>query len=283
VRVVGVLDTGIDDSHPEFARKTVHFNELNAAGVSVSTTSRDAGDHGTHVCGILAGVTSGVAPGAALAVAAVLTTPTASGLSGSAIQIATGLNWLLSHPFRPDRPGVDVVNASLGVGVANGGAAGSGYYPFLQSIVRNALLAPGVLIIAAIGNDGHRGPGFHSSPGNYHNVLGIGATDRHDRVAYFSDWDSAWTPPGTSTPIKKPDMSAPGVNVVSAKPGGGYQSMSGTSMASPVVAGVAALLLEQDQTLVGDPGRLRAAIETLATVTAVPYPPNLGGTGRVEV
>jgi subtilisin family serine protease len=281
--LVGVLDTGIDAKHPEFAGKTIHFSDLNAAGLQVGATARDAGDHGTHVCGIIAGVTSGVAPDADLAVAAVLTQLSPAGLSGSTVQIATGLNWLLSHPFRPNRPGVDVINASLGVGVPKGGATQTGYYPFLQQIVSNALLAPGVLIIASIGNDGLLGVGYHGSPGNYHNVVGVGATDRKDRVADFSDWDTAWVPPGTTTPISKPDLSAPGVNVVSAKPGGGYQAMSGTSMAAPVVTGVTALLLEQDTTLVGDPVRLRTELEARATATAAPFPPNLGGLGRIQV
>ena len=281
--LVGVLDTGIDATHAEFAGKTTHFSEFDPSGAVVGTAARDAGDHGTHVCGIISGAASGVAPAADLAVAAVLTTPDADGkLTGSTIQIATGLNWLLSTSFRPNQPGVDVINASLGIGVPAGGAARSGFNGFLQAIVRNALLAPGVLVVAAIGNDGRRGEGFHGSPGNYPEVLAVGATDQFDFVADFSDWDTTWVPPG-GAPIVKPELCAPGDGVVSCVPGGGYRSMRGTSMAAPVVTGVAALLLQQTPALVGNPTQLRADLEAKATTPASPFPPNLGGAGRITL
>jgi subtilisin family serine protease len=273
--LIGVLDTGIEVSHPEFAGKVVHFNEFSGAGVSVSTVARDAGDHGTHVCGILAGKMSGIAPDASLAVAAVLTRPTpVGGLSGSTIQIATGFDWLLKTSFRPDRPGVDVINASLGV---------SGYVSFLERLVRTARSVYKTLLIAAIGNDGRLGPGNHGSPGNYPDVVGVGATDRSDTVAPFSDWDTAWVPPGSGTSIPKPDLSAPGVDIVSAEPKGGYQAMSGTSMAAPVVTGAAALLMERIPSLVGDPTALEAKIVACATVPVTPTPSNLGGRGRIQL
>jgi hypothetical protein len=67
--LVGVLDTGIDATHPEFAGKTIHFAEYESAGTWVGSTARDAGNHGTHVCSLIAGTTYGVGPRADLAVA----------------------------------------------------------------------------------------------------------------------------------------------------------------------------------------------------------------------
>ena len=71
--LAGVLDTGIDAGHPEFAGKKVYFAEFDMNGNLISTQARDAGQHGTHVCGLIAGKNAGVAPSASLAVAAVLT------------------------------------------------------------------------------------------------------------------------------------------------------------------------------------------------------------------
>jgi subtilisin family serine protease len=275
--LIGVLDTGIDAAHPEFAGKKIHFQEFDRIGRKVSSTPRDAGSHGTHVCGIATGATCGVAPGADLAVAAVLTVVTPRGHSGSLIQIASGLNWLLVNNFRRNIAGVDVVNASLGVGVPAGGSKQTGYDAFLYQIVKNAQSAPGVLMIASIGNDGTRGDGFHGSPGNYETVVGVGATDIEDKVADFSDWDTQWKPPGTPAPLVKPDLCAPGVEVYSSVPGGKYQRMSGTSMASPVIAGAAAALLEEDPALRGNPTKLQAAL--IAKATCAVNPSARGGVG----
>lgn len=279
--LIGVLDTGIDTHHPEFAGKKIHFAEFDMLGRKISTTPRDAGHHGTHVAGIAAGATCGVAPDADLAIAAVLTKKGPTGMSGSLDQIFGGLNWLITQEFRKDTPGVDVVNVSLGVGVAPGGPARSGYNGFLSEVVRNTRLAPGILLIAAIGNDGERGEGFHGSPGNYDSVLAVGAIDRNDEVAAFSDWDRSWRIAGAPASIVKPDLCAPGVDVYSSVPGNAYRPLSGTSMATPVVTGLAAVLLERDPLLRGDPGRLEARLRELATRPV--NPAARGGAGRVHL
>lgn len=263
--LVGILDTGIDATHPEFAGRPIHFAEFDSNGNLISTVPRDAGDHGTHVAGIVAGVTRGVAPDASLAVAAVLTGPQGS---GSLVQVLNGMNWLITHPFRGQTIGVDVLNASLGA---------PGFHPFLQTPVRSGR-ALGILTIAAAGNDG-LSAGFHGSPGNYPNVLGVGATDITDRVAGFSAWGVAPPPAGPAYPV--PALSAPGVAVDSAKPGGGFQRKSGTSMATPVVTGVAAQRLQAHPALRGNPAALLA--DLIGNTVAIASGPNgnLGGIGRI--
>lgn len=233
-RLIGVLDTGVDArNHPEFAGKTIHFAEFDATGRLISNTMRDAGTHGTHVCGIIAGKTGGVAPLADLAVAAVLTIPGPRGLGGYFAQILGGMNWLLTHPFTGDRNdvGVDVMNASLG---------GGGYNSYYYSTLASARLITGTVLSAAIGN---AGPAMnqHGSPGNYDIVVGVGAIDPKQDVASFSDWGVVPQHAG----VRKPDLCAPGHPIWSSLPGRKYGSMSGTSMAAPVVTGALALLLEK--------------------------------------
>lgn len=270
--LIGVLDTGIDVSHPDFAGKSkIHFAEFDHNGRLISTQPRDAGDHGTHVASIAAGAKAGVAPGAELAVAAVLTIPNAAGrLGGTLVQIVAGFNWLVTQQFG-DKTGVDIVNASLG---------GSGFNAYLQSAVRNALQL-GIPLIAAIGNSGRLGVGNHGSPGNYPEVMGVGATDPQDVIADFSDWGVTAPPFGPNFPV--PDLCAPGVDVVAAVPGGSYRPKSGTSMATPVVTGIAALRMSTTPGLMGNP----AALFTSLRSNVAPYTSgalgNLGGIGRIVV
>jgi subtilisin len=103
--------------------------------------------------------------------------------------------------------------------------------------VTQIIRARNILPVFAVGNEG---PGTSRSPGNYVEALSVGANDNAGRVADFSSsqrFTRAQDP-------RVPDIVAPGVDVVSAKPGGGFQSMSGSSMATPHVAGLAALLFE---------------------------------------
>jgi subtilisin family serine protease len=247
--LVGVLDTGIDPDHPELRgrlRGTDAYAEFDTEGRRLPATAHDPGTHGTHVCGLIAGETVGVAPAAELAVASVLTVETPTGFAGSLVQIATGLNWLLTTSFRgeDEDPGVDILNASLGT---------SPYRDFLYSALSAARLGQATLMLAAIGNSGRLGIDHHLSPGNYDVTIGVGAIDDADVIAPFSDWGTVPQHKG----LPKPDLCAPGVRVWSSVPGGHYASMNGTSMATPIVTGACALLLQKNPTLLLDPTRLQ--------------------------
>jgi subtilisin family serine protease len=273
---IGIIDTGIDAMHSEFAGKSISFAEYDASGYLISTTPRDAGDHGTHVSALAAGATYGVAPEAELAVAAVLTTRTPRGMVGYLAQILAGFNWIAhSNHASTGISQCPVINASLG---------GIGYDPYLDSSVVTIRSVPAALLIAAIGNAGRAGVNNHGSPGNYHHVLGVGATDPTDVVTNFSDWGIEST-----HAAYKPDLCAPGLDIESARPGGGTQYMSGTSMASPQVAGAAALLVQKSPPLRRNPqglyNRLLRLVDNAPTTNPVNRASGFSriGAGRLDL
>jgi subtilisin len=220
--LVGQLDTGVDGRHPTLAGAVAHFAEFDLMGREVATPAgppRDSDQHGTHTAATIVGRPErgrhvGMAPGALLASAAVIE-------GGDAVaRVLGGMDWALGL-------GVRVLNLSLGF---------RGYWPDFLAVTR-ILRRKGVLPCFAVGNEY---AGSSRSPGNYSEALSVGACDARGRVADFS---SSQRFDRKRDPIV-PDLVAPGVDVVSARPGGGYQSMDGTSMATPHVAGLAALLLE---------------------------------------
>jgi subtilisin family serine protease len=263
--VIGVLDSGIDATHPEFVGRTIHFAEFDPTGAPVSGAARDAADHGTHVCGLIAGANAGVAPGATLAVAAVLTLKNQRDQSyGTVAQVIAGLDWLIRSDFGGNTVGV--INASL---------ATEGYNEFLYGLALEARIR-NALFVAAIGNSGRRGENRHGSPANYDIVLGVGGVDAASAPAGFSDW-------GKSTDVLKPDLSAPGVDLVSAASGGKYLVLSGTSMASPLVAGAAALALEADASLRTNTDALIGRLKSTARPFADTVPAGRGGSGVLDL
>jgi serine protease AprX len=244
--LVGVLDTGVDDTHPALVNKVVAFEEFDALGVPMGTPPHDSDIHGTHVCGTIAGRTFrgtniGVAPDAKLAVALVL-----PGGGGTFAQIVGGMQWTLGQ-------GVHVMNLSLG---------GSAYSTAWNLPVLIATLS-GTLVVASIGNAGH---GTSGGPGNDVFALGVGATDAHDIVAGFSGGQTLTVPHDVFGTIRymKPDISAPGVSVLSCVPATGQIpaghdmiALSGTSMAAPHASGAAALLMSAEPGLLGNPFSVR--------------------------
>ncbi|STC94363.1 Subtilisin DY [Chryseobacterium carnipullorum] len=141
-----------------------------------------------------------------------------------------------------------------------------------------ALTDPGTLMIAAIGNNGSKGKNSDSSPGNYDLTLGIGALDENDKVASFSSWGTV----AQLGNINKPDISAPGVWLYSSLsgPGNQYFKQSGTSMASPVAAGIAALLLERQPELITQPLKLK---ELLLNMVIPLQDTERAGKGRINL
>jgi subtilisin family serine protease len=197
---VSIIDTGIDDSHPEVNGKVVAgYNAFDD-----NESPMDDAGHGTHCAGLVAGNNVGVAPLVALYIAKVMD---AKG-EGSEATIALGLDWAISQ-------GVGIMSMSLG-----------GPFPSpVEEDLCAAAAEQGIVVCAAAGNESYG----KSYPAAFDGVISVAAVDRHNEHAWFSNIDETV------------DVSAPGVDVVSCVPGG-YAAMSGTSMACPLSAGVAALI-----------------------------------------
>jgi len=226
---VGVIDSGIDASHPDLASRTVDDGH---DWVNDDDDPDDENGHGTHVSGTIAAVRdgagiAGVAHGARILPMKVIA---ADGF-GDVTDLIEAYDYAGEHDLR-------VVNVSLGAT----GFLNSEY----AAIARN----PDVLFVVAAGNGGdddvgddNDGSPEASYPCAYNlpNVLCVGASDEADEPASFSNF-------GEQTV----DVFAPGVNIESTVPGGFYETWQGTSMATPHVAGTAALLLEQTPELSPD-------------------------------
>lgn len=219
--IVGHLDTGVDGKHPALKSAIHAFAEFDAMGFEVNPApeAHDTDEHGTHTAGTIAGRTAkkraiGVAPGAKLASAIVI-----EGGNATA-RVLAGMDWVIEQ-------GARILSMSLGF---------RGFTDDFLTLTQ-LLRSKGVLPVFAVGNEG---PGTSRSPGNYEEALSIGAMDRSELVADFSSSRLFQRP---KDPIV-PDLVAPGVAIISAMPGGGYQSMDGSSMATPHIAGLAALLMQ---------------------------------------
>ncbi len=230
--LVGHLDTGIDGKHPALRTAIDEFAEFDMAGDRVPGARPWDSDeitpaHGTHTAGTIAGRptskrTVGVAPGAKLASGMVIE-------GGQVIdRILAGMDWVVSK-------GARILSMSLGL---------RGYTPAFQ-VITDALRTQNVLPVFAVGNEG---PETSRSPGNYVNVVSVGAMNQQDIVADFSG-SQTFNRPGD--PLV-PDLVAPGVNVISCAPNKGYVALNGSSMATPHVAGLAALLLQAKPTATAD-------------------------------
>jgi subtilisin family serine protease len=215
-----VLDTGVEAGHPEIegrVSRAVTF-DVDKWDAEEQSPSRDTDGHGTHVTGLFCGKTVGVAP-AAKVVNGVM-------LPGGFGQTS---NFILAMEWAGTQPEIQLVNMSGGL---------PGYLPEMTTAVAG-LLAAGVFPVVAIGNEGRNQT---RSPGNYVEVLSVGASTRENKVASFS---GGGTITAESHSYQVPDLVAPGEQVYSCVMSGGYEAWNGTSMATPIVAGIAALLLEK--------------------------------------
>jgi subtilisin family serine protease len=218
---IAVLDTGIDATHPQLtANKVKGAYHFSATGQAVSQpTSIDTDGHGTHVAGLIAGDKTGVAPQAELISAVMI-----PGGQGRLKDFIFALDWAASVPE------IQIVCMSAGL---------PGFVPELHDAIAN-LVAVGILPVVAVGNEGLNRT---RSPGNYAEVLSVGACDKDEFAANFSSSGGMVV---DHHMYGVPYLLAPGEGVVSSILGGGYAAWDGTSMATPVVAGVAALLLQED-------------------------------------
>jgi subtilisin family serine protease len=248
--VVAVIDSGVDLTHPDLDGVTV-VDPRNEVWNSTDVT--DEVGHGTHVAGTIVAETnngvgiSGIAPDASLMPIKVADDDGFVALS----DVLDGVDWAREH-------GADVVNMSLG------GQLSAEEIALAQPVFTAARNA-GVLMVAASGNDGIP---FREYPASFRGVVSVGAVDGTDTIAPFSDTGRAL------------DLVAPGVDLVSTVPGGGYEVDSGTSMASPHVAGVAALVLAARPGLAVD--ELEAVLRASAVDLGDPGHDSTYADGRVD-
>lgn len=263
---VAVLDTGIN-SHPDLSGVLLTGKSFVPSEPSVL----DENGHGTHVAATIAGrgvgstpARKGVAPGTKLVVGKVL----GGDGYGQLSEIVDGMTWAA------DAQDADVVSMSLGVTPQDG-------TELLDQAVDSLSQSTGALFVVAAGNDGGKARTINS-PGTAASALTVGAVDGDDQLASFSS-RGPLLPDGAV----KPDITAPGVNIVAARAPGTsqgtpvddrYTSMSGTSMATPHVAGVAALLKQKHPSWNG--AQLKAAI--VGSAKDVGRTSYEAGAGRVQ-
>lgn len=232
---IAVIDTGIDAAHSDLS------GEVEAGYNFVDNTSNTADDngHGTHVAGIIAATTNnnnGIASIGYKGLLMPVKVLDSTG-SGTYANLASGIIYAADN-------GAKIINMSLG---------GSSASSTLQSAV-NYAEQKGVIIVAAAGNNGNSAAVY---PADYPGVIAVSATDTNDNLASFSSYGPDIT------------VSAPGVNIVSTYNTGGYATMSGTSMASPEVAGLLGLALSHGS--ISEPTLLSDLESTSDKVGGYPY------------
>ncbi|MFD4552304.1 S8 family serine peptidase [Streptomyces sp. NPDC058466] len=266
---IAVLDTGVDATHPDLKDQVIA-----AKNFSTSADATDKFGHGTHVASIAAGTGAksngkykGVAPGAKILNGKVLSDDG----YGDDSSILAGMEWAADQ-------GADVVNLSLGGG-------DTPEIDPLEAEVNKLSEQKGILFAIAAGNDGDFGEQTVGSPGSAADALTVGAVDDNDKLASFSSRG-----PGLDGAIK-PDVTAPGVDITAAAAPGslidkevgekppGYLTISGTSMATPHVAGAAAILKQEH------PDWTFAELKSALTGSAKggKYTPFQQGSGRIAV
>lgn len=285
--VVANMDSGVDWTHPALQHRyrgydaedpaaSVHdYNWFDPTGTYPQTPGpnipeiSDWSDHGTHTMGTMVGSTDGytvgVAPGAQWIAVKVFD----DGGEAEEEWIHAGFQWCLAPTDmdgeNPDpRKAPDIVNNSWG---DRGDVSDETFRQDLE-----AWRAAGILSVWAAGNSGPD-EGTINSPAGMETAFAVGAVDESDTIAYFSSrGPSPWVE-------IKPDVVAPGVNITSSIAGGAYGMMSGTSMATPHVAGLAALMWEA----MGDTRSITSTEQTIiSTAIGDDEPDTTYGYGRID-
>jgi len=262
--VVASIDSGVQWEHPALMEKYRGYNPANPNqpdhqlnwfdAVGGKETPYDDNKHGTHTVGTMVGSEPdgsnqiGVAPGAKwIAVKAF------SEQGGKDVDLLEAGEWILAPKDAEGNPhpelAPDVVNNSWG--------GGSGLDEWYRPMVQN-WRAANIFPVFAAGNNGSLGDGMIDSPANYPESFAVAATDHDNALAWFS---SRGPGPYDET---KPDVSAPGFNIRSSIPTNDYDLMSGTSMATPHITGVVALLKQANASMTIN------QIEEILTSTAIP-------------
>lgn len=216
--VVAVVDTGVDLNHPDLKANLVNGYNAEEPG----TPPQDGHYHGTHVAGIIAAVqnngegVTGIAPQAKIM-------PVRTISNGGVAEVVDGITWAADN-------GAKVINLSLGWDYPNASVEET-----IQRAVKYAL-DKNVVICAALSNSSSFNP--RSTPDNlagkpgFEGVIGVGNVDVSDRLqGAYGNWKS---------------VSSPGTQIMSTLPNGKYGNLTGTSMATPMVSGIAALMIGQN-------------------------------------
>jgi len=219
-----IVDTGLDTTHPDFGGRAKSGYDF----IDMDSNSADCHGHGTHVGGTVGSTTYGVAKKVALVGVRVL--DCAGYSKGSSI--TQGLDWVIQNAQKPA-----VINMSLGGGASS----------VLDDAAKKAINA-GIITVVAAGNN--NGDACQTSPARTPEAITVAASDSADKR---SIWQAGSLESNYGTCV---DIFGPGSNVISTKNGGGTASMGGTSMATPHVAGAAALYLGTS----GNSGKTQAEV-----------------------
>jgi len=239
---IAITDTGVDGTHADFGGKVIAgYDTFNNIAILANTNSA-VYSHGTHCAGIAAAVgnnnqgIAGVAWGSAIM--PIKISDDGPDYGANHADMAEAFMWAADN-------GADIISCSFG---------GKGYSQTMKDALDYTVIDNGCVFIASMGNS-YRNEIMY--PAGYQSVIAVGATDAHDEIADFSTTGDYMS------------VCAPGVEIYSTMPGGGYDYMSGTSMSCPFVAGAAALILSQN------PGMSPEEVKTQLEVTAF----DLGSTG----
>jgi len=264
---IAIIDTGVDYTHPD-------LKDNYKGGYDFVNNDTDPMDdcifnHGTHCAGIALGTGNtsnytyvGVAPEADLYAYKILDD------QGNGNE----LDYIAAMHKAVYEDGVDIISLSFGDNSTNANPDDN-----LSIVVDNAV-SEGVVVVVAAGNEGEKERVVITSPGCARDSICVGAIDKYNNVASFSsmgpvEWNGGY--------MVKPDLVAPGVGIISTKKSGGYTSMSGTSMATPHVAGAAALILQAKPELKSNPDKVKNILKESATDLNCDV--NSQGSGRVDV
>lgn len=231
-----VIDTGIEVDHPEFEGRAEWLENFTGDGQDF-----DGYGHGTHVAGTIGGVTYGVAKKTKLYAVKVLD----SGGSGTFAGVIAGINYVATDAPTRNCPKGSVANMSLG---------GGKNQPVNDAVA--AAVKAGVFFAIAAGNSNSNAANY--SPASEPTAFTVGATDSGDVRASFSNYGALV------------DVFAPGVNVLSAWPGHSTNTISGTSMATPHIAGLAAYLLAFEGLTTGTVGPRIVELSQKGILTSIP-------------
>jgi subtilisin family serine protease len=275
--IIGQSDSGVQGDHPELMtsyRGRIEGNTYNWLDPWYqSPTPVDIGGHGTHTLGSILGTSTGIAPGAEWIACVNL----ARNLGNPAYYLDCMQFMLAPYPQGGDpfsdgipEKGANVLNNSWGCPPIEG-CDEKLFQPAMQ-----ALREAGIFIVASAGNEGPACGSLDNPIAIYDEVFSTGAIDRFGELAFFS---SRGPVDNAITSSVKPDIVAPGVDVLSSYPNNTYSTASGTSMAGPHIVGVVALIWSANPELIGDIDSTEQILAETATQYSGTLPQCIGAGG----